>query len=165
MIDTSVCLEKKLQDYRFKMVKPYLIGDVLDFGGNDGELKKLVNGKYFVVNYDHSIIENKMFDTIVALAVIEHIKFAEIPTIFKKFKDKHLKKSGVVFLTTPTKIAKPLLAFMAFIGILDKKNIAEHKHYWSKKEIYDLANKTGFVIKKYKKFQVGFNQLAIFEDK
>ena len=68
-------------------------------------------------------------------------------------------------MTTPTKMAKPVLEFMAFVGIVDKDNIAEHKHYWSKKEIYDLAEKAGFVVKKYKKFQIGFNQLATLEHK
>ena len=52
MIDTSIILEKFLQAYRFKMVRPYLIGDVLDFGGNEGELKKMVKGSYLLVNQD-----------------------------------------------------------------------------------------------------------------
>ena len=164
MIDSSMFIEKYLQNYRFKMVKPYLIGDVLDFGGNEGELKKLVKGKYLAVNYDHSVMKNKHFDTIVSLAVIEHIPFKDVPKIFKKFK-KVLNKNGRIFLTTPTKIAKPILDFMAFIGIVDKENIAEHKHYWNKKEIYELAKKTGFAVKKYKKFQMGFNQFAVLEHK
>lgn len=157
-------MEKFLQDYRFKKVKPYLIGDVLDFGGNKGELKKFVKGKYLVVNYDHSVMNNTHFDTIISLAVIEHINVTEVFEVFKKFKSV-LNKGGRVFLTTPTKIAKFFLEFMAFIGVLDKKNIAEHKHYWSQEELYDLADKSGFLVKKYKKFQIGFNQLAIFEHK
>ena len=162
MINTSIYLEKFLQEYRFKMVKNYLIGDVLDFGGNEGELKNLVNGKYLVVNYDHSVMENKNFDTIVALAVIEHINFEEVFFIFKKFR-KILNKNGIIFLTTPTKMAKPVLEFLAFIRLVDKENIREHKHYWTKKEIYHLANESGFKVKKYKKFQLGFNQLVVFE--
>ena len=164
MIDSSMFLEIFLQNYRFKMVKPYLIGDVLDFGGNEGELKKLVKGKYLVVNYDHSVMRNTHFDTIVSLAVIEHISVKEVFNIFQKFKV-ILNKGGRIFLTTPTKMGKPVLEFWAFIGIIDKENIEEHKHYWSKKEIYDLAKKTGFVVKKYKKFQIGFNQLAVLEHK
>lgn len=164
MIDSSMFLEKFLQNYRFKMVKPYLIGVVLDFGGNEGELKNLVKGKYLVINYDHSVMEDTNPDTIVSLAVIEHIEFDEVFKIFHKFK-KILNKGGRIFLTTPTKMAKPVLEFLAFLGIVDKENIAEHKHYWSKKEIYDLANKTGFVVNKFKRFQVGFNQLAVLEHK
>jgi len=66
MINSSMFLEKFLQNYRFKMVRPYLIGDVLDFGGNEGELKKLVKGKYLAVNYDHSVMKNNHYDTIVS---------------------------------------------------------------------------------------------------
>ncbi|MBU1146717.1 class I SAM-dependent methyltransferase [Patescibacteria group bacterium] len=164
MIDSRKPTEKLLQNRRFKIAIPYLAGDVLDFGGNEGELKKFVRGEYTLVNYDHSPMEGKTFDTIVALAVIEHINVSEVYEIFKKFKEK-LRPSGKIILTTPTKTAKPILNFMVHLGLADKENIAEHKHYWTKKEILDLAEKTGFKIKRYKKFQLGFNQLAIFEHK
>lgn len=155
-------LEKFLQNYRFKIARPYLIGDVLDFGGNEGELKKIVKGKYLAVNYDHSAMKDAHYDTIMSLAVIEHIEVDDIFKIFHKFK-KILNKDGRIFLTTPAKISKPFLESWAFLGILDKENIKEHKHYWSKKEIFQLASKTGFVVKKFKRFQLGFNQLVIFE--
>lgn len=162
MIDNPMFLDKLLQSYRFKMVRPYLIGDVMDFGGNKGELKRFVEGRYLNVNYDHSVMENTHFDTIVCLAVIEHIEFDEVFKIFYKFK-KILNREGRIFLTTPTKMAKPVLEFWAFLGVIDRGSIVEHKHYWSKKEIYQLANETGFVIKRFKRFQLGFNQLAVFE--
>jgi len=162
MINTSILLEKYLQNYRFKMAEPYLIGDVLDFGGNNRELKKLVKGKYLVVNYDRSLMDNTHFDTIVSLAVIEHIPVKEVENIFKEFKIV-LNKKGRIFLTIPTKMAKPVLKIMAFVGILDKENMGEHKHYWDEKDLRYLAKKAGFVVKKYKKFQFGFNQLAILE--
>jgi hypothetical protein len=76
MINSSRLLEGYLQQSRFKQVQPYLNGDVLDFGGNKGELKKFVNGTYTLVNYDHSPMQNKTFDTVVALAVIEHIELS-----------------------------------------------------------------------------------------
>ncbi len=161
MMNNSKFLDKFLQNYRFKMVKPYLIGDVLDFGGNKGELKEFVKGKYLCVNYDHSVMKNTHFDTIVCLAVIEHISTEEVFKIFQKFK-KILNKGGRIFLTMPTKMAKPILELWAFIGIIDKESIKEHKHYWNKSEIIDLAKKTGFIITKYKKFQMGFNQLGVF---
>jgi predicted SAM-dependent methyltransferase len=164
MIENLKYFEKIAQNTRFKMAKPYLIGDVLDFGGNKGELKKLVKGKYIVVNYDHSVMENAHVDTIACLAVIEHIHVKEVYEIFNKFKT-ILKNGGRIVLTTPPKIGKPFMEFMAFIGINNKENIAEHKHYWSKNEIQDLAEKTGFIAIKYKRFQIVFNQLAIFEHK
>lgn len=158
-------MERFLQKQRFKRVIPHLKGDVMDFGGNEGELKEFVRGTYLCVNYDHSVIEGKTFDTIVSLAVIEHIEFNEVFKIFKKFKEKHLRKGGKIFLTTPTKITKSILEFMVLLGILNKENMVEHKHYWSKEDIYALAEKTGFKVEKYKKFQGGFNQFVIFNHK
>ena len=87
MINSRKSTEKFFQNWRFKIAIPYLSGDVLDFGGNEGELKKFVRGEYTLVNYDHRAMEGKTFDTIAALAVIEHINVPEVYEIFKKFKD------------------------------------------------------------------------------
>ena len=161
MIDSSKWFEKFLQEYRFKMVLPYLKGDVLDFGGNKGELKKYVQGNYYVVNYDHSLIEKHSYDTIVLLAVIEHLYVEDVYQVFTKFK-KVLRPQGKIILTTPHISAKSVLEFLALVRILDKENIEEHKHYWKKYEIYALADKTGFRVEKFLKFQLGFNQFAVF---
>lgn len=162
MIDTSIYLERFLQDYRFRMARPYLIGDVLDFGANDGELGKLVTGKYTIVNYDHSPLDGARVDSIVTLATIEHLYPNDVYEVFGKFKN-CLKDGGRIFLTTPTKMAKPILETLAFLGVVGKDNIAEHKHYWSKADIFALAEKTGFSVTRYRKFQLGVNQLAVFE--
>jgi 2-polyprenyl-3-methyl-5-hydroxy-6-metoxy-1,4-benzoquinol methylase len=162
MINSSRLLEAFLQQSRFKKVRPYLNGDVLDFGGNKGELRKFVEGSYTLVNYDHSPMENKTFDTVVALAVIEHIEVNDVYTIFKEFGIK-VKPNGKILLTTPTPFAKQLLEFLAYLNVLDRHNIEEHKHYWTRDEIGKLANENGFSVKKYKKFQLGFNQLVILE--
>jgi hypothetical protein len=42
-----------LQQYRFRKAIPFLKGNVLDFGGNDGELQQYVSGSYTLVNYDY----------------------------------------------------------------------------------------------------------------
>lgn len=162
MIDTTKWMEKFLQDQRFGIVRPYLVGDVLDFGGNEGELGKYVAGHYQCVNYDHSTIENRKVDTIVSLATIEHLEVANVYEIFARFNE-ILSKGGHIAITTPAPSSKPVLEFMAFLGIVDRANIAEHKFYWSRKELGELAQLTGFVMTKHQQFQFGFNQLAIFE--
>lgn len=162
MIDSKKKLEKLLQGYRFSKVKKYLLGDVLDFGGNEGELKILVKGNYTLINYDHTPMFNKTFDTIVLLAVLEHIEVTKVSEIFKKFKD-YLRNDGTIFLTTPTPAAKSVLEILAFLGILDKKNIEEHKHYWNKKDLYKLAQDIDYKVIEYKKFQLGFNQYIVLK--
>lgn len=164
MLESSRFIDKFLQNYRFSKVKSFLIGDVLDFGGNRGELQQMVGGKYLVVEQDHSVMNNTHFDTIVCLAVVEHMAMSEVFGVFDRFK-KVLNRNGRIILTTPTKMAKPVLEFMALLKIIDRASVAEHKHYWTKKEIYILVERAGFVVKKYQKFQLGFNQLAFIEHK
>ena len=47
--------------------------------------------------------------------------------------------------------------------LLQKHNIEEHKHYWTKGEIHQLAEQNGFTVKKYKTFQLGLNQMAVLQ--
>lgn len=165
MIDTKLFLEKFLQKQRFKRIeKQYLSGSVLDFGGNEGELEAYVEGEYTLVNYDHSPLVGKTFHNIIALAVIEHIRFEEVFAIFKTFRE-HLHPSGCVVLTTPTPASKPVLELLAFLRLLDRENIREHQHYWSKQELYQLAAASHMEVIKYKSFQFGFNQLCILRKK
>lgn len=161
MINTTLLLERFLQRYRFRVVKKYLRGDVLDFGGNNGELLPLVEGRYTLVNYDHAALDGLKVDTIVSLAVVEHLAVREVYEVFRKFSD-ILQQGGVVFVTTPTPAAKPILEILARVGLLDADNIAEHKHYWSKQELFMLASSSGFVVQKYRKFQLGLNQYVVF---
>lgn len=162
MIDSEIGLEQFLQNLRFRFAQPYIIGDVLDFGGNEGELEKFVTGEYMIVNYDHSKMKNSHADTIVCLAVIEHIELESVFSIFKRFK-KILNKNGRIVITTPTIAAKPVLEFLAWIRVIDRANIEEHKYYWDKNDIYDLASRSGFIVTHYRRFEFGFNQLAVLE--
>jgi len=162
MIDSKKIVEKLLQQFRFNKVKPYLVGDVLDFGGNEGELKPFVKGNYTIVNYDHSPMFNKTFDTIVLLAVIEHMEVSDVFDTLKEFKVA-LRENGNIFLTTPTPSSKLILETLAFFRILDKQNIEEHKHYWNQDELTNLALQSGFDVVKYKKFQFGLNQYIILK--
>jgi 2-polyprenyl-3-methyl-5-hydroxy-6-metoxy-1,4-benzoquinol methylase len=163
MINTKIFLEKFLQNQRFKIInKSFLKGSVLDFGGNEGELKAFVKGEYTLVNYDHSPMWGKLFDNIIALAVIEHMEIIQVFDIFNKFRNQ-IAPEGNIVVTTPTPMSKPILEILASIGLLEKENILEHKHYWIKSELENLGKETGFKLISYKKFQFGFNQMAIFQ--
>lgn len=162
MLNSKMIFESLLQKLRFKRTIPYLNGDVLDFGGNEGELKPFVKGNYLLVNYNHFELEKYNYDTIVSLAVIEHIEYNDVVNIFHKFK-KVLRSKGKIILTTPSRQSKPILEFLAELHILDKKNIEEHKYYFNKNDLLKLAKLTGFKIKEYKTFQFGLNQFVIME--
>lgn len=161
-MNSTLPLERLLQKMRFGKVVPYLNGEVLDFGGNTGELGKHVTGTYHNINRDHSTLHTLRADTIVMLAVIEHLDPATVPALFHTFKT-ILRPGGQIILTTPARIAKPVLNTLAFLHLLDKQNIAEHQHYWNAADIRTLAHTCGFKVIRYTTFQLGFNQLAILE--
>jgi len=163
MIDSTKFMESFLQKRRFKIILPHIIGKtLLDFGGNKGELKQFVKQDYTVCNMDWTVMLGHRYDTIVSLAVIEHIPYNEVFNLFDIF-NLHLKKGGRLIITTPCKLAHPILDFMSRIGLTDRANILEHKHYWNKDELYKLAEHSKLKIISYKKFQFGLNQLVIFE--
>ncbi len=156
-------VEKILQKQRFKKILPFVKGkSVLDFGGNKGELKEYISQKYTLCNEDYSVLKGKKFDTIVSLAVVEHIQLEQVLKIIKMLRE-HLNKNGRIIITTPTKRNKPVLEFLAKINLLDRENIKEHKHYWSKEELFNLAKKVDLDISHYKKFQFGLNQIIVLD--
>jgi hypothetical protein len=165
-MNNSIGIEKFLQWLRFRKIRDYVFGRILDFGGNRGELGvNLKNctcvSSYCCVNDSNDIAG--IYDTIVCLAVIEHIDVREVFRIFKTLALR-LERRGKIIVTTPSRMSKALLEFLAFIGLLDRKNLAEHKHYWNKNDIRDLALSSGLRFE-YERFCFGFNQLAIFRVK
>ena len=156
-------LESLLQKQRFKKILHFIRGNsVLDFGGNKGELKNHVSQEYMLCNEDYSVLQGKKFDTIVSLAVVEHIPEEQVFEIIKMLK-KRLNKNGRIIITTPTKRNKPILEFLGKLNLLDKENIKQHKHYWNKEELFNLAKKSDLNISYYKKFQFGLNQIIVLD--
>ena len=150
-------METFLQKRRFNKALPYIVGHVLDFGGNRGELKNHLkhSASYTYINDEN--IPDKKYDTVVALAVIEHLPVNRVYKVLQRF----YKTGGQVVITTPSKQSKWILEFMAWLGITDRDNIREHKSYWNKEELLTLAKATGFNVARYKKFQFGLNQLLV----
>jgi 2-polyprenyl-3-methyl-5-hydroxy-6-metoxy-1,4-benzoquinol methylase len=162
MMDSTKFMEKFLQEQRFSIVKHHLHGDILDFGGNKGELRKHVKGKYTGVNYNYSKLKNRRFDTIVSLAVIEHMEVTEVYAVFMWF-EAMLNSEGRICITTPAEAARLPLEIMSALGITDQENLKEHKHYWNEGELRKLAKASGLKVVEYRQFQFGLNQFMICE--
>jgi cyclopropane fatty-acyl-phospholipid synthase-like methyltransferase len=179
-------IDKLIAYLRSSRIKKYINnGDrVLDFGcGNQGYFLKYVreiinegigfdseveNGNYDNLMFIKFIFKNKLpdnigkFDKIVMLAVLEHIEVNNVDNLLAEFK-KVLKNKGQIILTTPTPISKPLLEILAKLGIINNDEIADHKKYYSKTDITELAHKNKLKLVSYKLFQLGFNSEIIFE--
>ncbi len=176
--------EAALQHLRFRRVLRYIpqtIGTCLDvgcgFNGNallyiqrNRKVQKLIGIDLSVcenpkpgltllkANLDEPLpIETDSVSVITSLAVLEHL---HNPEGHIKEAYKVMKKGGILLLTTPTPMAKPVLEFLAYrLHILSATEIADHKHYFTPAEIEQLLEAAGFESKNIsiKKFQLGFN--------
>jgi len=139
------------------------IKDKIDRGiGIDKKIKNYDDGKIKLLNADlerRLPFDDNFFDIVISLAVLEHL---EDPLNAAGEIYRVLKKGGMLFLSVPTPKAKPLLEFLAFqLGVISKTDIADHKRYWSKKEIIYLLEKSNFKEIEHKYFQLRFNQFVV----
>jgi len=95
------------------------------------------------------------FDQAFALAVIEHLANPE-RALVKIYKT--MKPGGEIYITTPSKMARPVLNWLSALGLIDSEEIKDHKHYFLKQELTDLLRKAGFSEIKHRFFELGFNQ-------
>jgi 2-polyprenyl-3-methyl-5-hydroxy-6-metoxy-1,4-benzoquinol methylase len=164
-MDSSRFTEKILRRWRFKVALKYVaFGSVLDFGCNDKEMKQHLSKfcTYKGVDKGDKIPKEDTYDYILMLAVLEHIDLADVVGTMNLLRA-HLSNHGKIILTTPTPMAKKPLDMMANIGLIEKEGIDEHKWYYDEMTLSALARSVGLEIREYKKFQFGFNQLAVLE--
>ncbi|WP_299245321.1 class I SAM-dependent methyltransferase [uncultured Brachyspira sp.] len=104
--------------------------------------------------------EDESFDIVTMLAVLEHISYPE--DILREI-NRVLKKDGRLILTVPSKMAKPILEFMAFkLRIIDRAEIEDHKKYYNKNDIILCSEASNFILEKHRYFQFGCNNFACF---
>ena len=103
---------------------------------------------------------DRSFDQVTLLAVLEHIPLDLVGPLFTEFR-RILKDDGSILLTTPTPASKPLLEFLAFrLKIISGPEIADHKHYYSRADIEQLATRQRLACTTYRTFQFGLNSFA-----
>lgn len=105
----------------------------------------------------HINLKDNSFDVITALALIEHV---ENPSKMLQEAHRLLKKNGILLLTTPEVKSKRLLEFLAFrMGVISKREIKDHKRYYSKKSLTKILINSGFSKEKIeiKTFEMGLN--------
>ena len=139
---------------------------VLDAGGAAGDFHRVLRDRgHRVLVCDVDPIADKIvdlekplpfkdkdFDLAVSLAVVEHLNNWE--QFLKELK----RVSRNVIITTPTTLGKPVLEMLAFLNLVNREHIKDHKVYLGKNQIsaqgYD-----------YSQFLFGLNSVAwFFED-
>lgn len=133
--------------------------DIKEGVGVDYNIKphKLANLAFIRSDLENKIkLPSSRFDVVVSLAVLEHLNK---PENLLKEAYRILKKNGKLILTTPSKLSKPILEFLARLNLINRRHIKEHKNYFSKKELIDLLKNVGFKEIKASSFEFGMNNL------
>jgi SAM-dependent methyltransferase len=100
-------------------------------------------------------VEDNIADVVTLLAVIEHVKYPE-ELIQESFRV--LKPGGKILITTPTPRARVPLEIMAFnLGIIDKREILDHKNYFWGFQLYNILKNSGFDNIEWHEFELGMN--------
>lgn len=105
-------------------------------------------------------IADDIIDVVFLNAVLEHL--TDPISVLSESK-RILKKEGKIVLTTPTRMARPILEFMAFkLHIINEDEISEHQHYFSKEDCVLLGKRLEMYLEKYSYFEVGLNSLIVY---
>lgn len=188
---TEALLEPLFRKLRFDIAKKDLQRilnkkkDVLDFGsgpenrffhylkendvpfnsytGFDPLLDKTKTESKLVTINNYNKLKNKKFDVITMFAVLEHLDF---PGFNINRITSLLKPNGYLIATTPSPKSQWLLEFLAYrTGLVSAREIKEHSHYYTLKEITKVFSAHNLRVSKARTFEFGFNNYVLFQKK
>jgi 2-polyprenyl-3-methyl-5-hydroxy-6-metoxy-1,4-benzoquinol methylase len=172
-----------IEKQRFKQVLPYITGDILDLGcgygrvfkwlqpgsnylgieGNDQIIKWLYDNypDYSFLNFDldhDQITLGRQFDTILFLAVIEHLKHpSNIINQIASF----LKPDGKLLITTPTPFGNTVHRIGSLLNLFNRQAVDEHEIIFTQQTLEPLISAGGLQIDHFCKFLYSGNQLFV----
>ena len=172
-------LSNYLKKIRFNTAIRYCEGKILDFGCGDGSFCE----NFMVENYngyepDYQSFElakkkfpknsffndlnsiNQKFDSIVLLALIEHV---DNPHDFLiNLSNRFVKNSNSkIIITTPNKYLDFFHHLGASLGLFSSHAADEHNVMFNKKDLFKLAKETNHRVINYKKFLFFANQIIV----
>lgn len=165
-----------LQRRRISRARPYLRGCVLDFGCGNGALAAFCRPEaYLGIDADDASLatarrlhpgyvfsgdvdREEPFDTIAALAVIEHVpEPADLLTRFRNW----MVPGGRIVLTTPHPTFEWFHTVGARVGAFSREAHEEHETLLDRPRMEALARASGLAIERFERFLMGANQLFV----
>jgi len=172
---------------RLAMVAPYVQGDVLELGCGPGialqlwadritsytgvdyrpDLITQLQRKYpahtfYTRNLDDDQLDlGRQFDTILMIALVEHI-----------YNQKHLmqqaaallRPTGSIIITTPTPWGNDIVHRIgARLGLFSQGAADDHVTIYNRHRFEIMSKDIGLQIQKYRRFQLGCNQLVVLQ--
>ncbi len=172
-----------LQTQRYKAVASYFRGDVLDLGCGPAQIVAwLQPGQRYVGVEVHAgimdwLVKNRpghefhqrdldtdklslgrQFDTILMIAVIEHLKkpdniLSQIP--------QHLRLGGKLLITTPSPLGDKIHKIGARLGLFSMEAVEGHEAIFTYNTLQMRLQQNGLGIVHYQSFLAGGNQLFV----
>ncbi|GFN45660.1 class I SAM-dependent methyltransferase [Candidatus Regiella insecticola] len=178
---TEGLLSPYLRKKRIQAAAPHLKGRVLDFGCGSGALATLIEpDKYLGYEIDSDSIQqaqilypkhcftselpesSNKFDTIVSLAVIEHISDPiEFLRILAAYLNETASSSQIV-VTTPHPLFDWVHYLGAKIGLFSKSANEEHEDLLNRSKLEFVGKQARLMLISYRRFLFGANQIAIY---
>jgi 2-polyprenyl-3-methyl-5-hydroxy-6-metoxy-1,4-benzoquinol methylase len=168
---------------RFKAVFPYIRGDILDVGCGYGLLVPLLppgttyvgvdsgpeilqylrrtypGHEFYQLDLDKDVFQlGQCFDTILMLAVIEHL--AQPQKVLCQVVE-HLKPDGRLLLTTPSPFGDQIHRIGARVGLFSQFAADDHETIFNQASLQKLLENCGIQIDSYRRFLYGGNQLFV----
>jgi len=178
-----------LEKRRNAIAKSYIKGDVLDIGCGSAFVARFLKKeqKYVGIElntrrvnqlkdrypecefYDRDLEKTRLnlgkrkFDTILMIAVIEHL--VDPKNIILECK-KYLKKNGKLIITTPTSFGNNIVHKLgAKMGLFSRETVNDHKLIYDFESLKQMLASLGLRIVEYRKFEFCCNQLFIIKQK
>ncbi len=169
---------------RIRKVLPWLEGDVLDMGCGEATILEFAGDSiasycgvehteeslrslrqrypqhtFLCADLDQdSITTDRRFDTILMVAVVEHIYNQKhlFDEVLAKLSDR-----GRIVITSPTPLGDKVHRIAAGLGLLARSAVDHHPIIFNKARFRVFARKFGLRIEKYRTFECGCNQIVV----
>ncbi len=175
--------DRFLQDWRIKKALAHISpqSEVLDIGCFDALMfQKLGNNLLYGIGIDPLVQEQKTekyelirgffpdalpngktFDAITLLAVLEHIP-ATVMDSFSKACFEYLKPNGKLIITVPDAKVDHILEVLKFFRLIHGMSLEEH-YGFDVSQTPDIFTQAGFSLLRHETFQLGLNNLFVFQ--
>ena len=165
-----------LRRKRIAAARPYLHGRVLDYGCGAGELAcvcspdqyygmdidseviALAKSRYPDYRFERDVPSDEQFDTIVALAVIEHI--ADPGALLIMFR-RLMTPAASIVITTPHPSVDRVHTLGAKVGLFSVHANEEHEELINLRRMREITETAGLRIEKTRRFLLRANQLFV----